>query len=181
MSDSVAQFLVDSLIANGIHHLYCLPGVQNDDFFDALYDKQDQLTPIHCRHEQGAVYMAMGAAMATGKPQAFSIVPGPGFLNGCAALSTAYAVNAPVLALIGQIPSGAIDKDYGLLHEINGQLDTLKTLTKHADRTRDGKSAAAVIMEALHQLKSGRPRPVGLETPVNVWNQSIPSLPDNLR
>ena len=180
MSDSVAQFLVDSLIANGIHHLYCLPGVQNDDFFDALYDKQDQLTPIHCRHEQGAVYMAMGAAMATGKPQAFSIVPGPGFLNGCAALSTAYAVNAPVLALIGQIPSRAIDKDYGLLHEINGQLDTLKNLTKHADRTRDGKSAAAVIMEALHQLKSGRPRPVGLETPVNVWKQSIPSLPDNL-
>ena len=180
MTYTVAQLLVDSLIANDINTLYCLPGVQNDDFFDVLYDKQDQLTPIHTRHEQGAAYMAMGAALATGKPQAFSIVPGPGFLNGCAALSTAYAVNAPVLALIGQIPSGAIGKDFGLLHEINGQLETLKSLTKHAERTPNGEDAASVISAALASLKSGRPRPVGIETPVNVWNQTVHATPDDL-
>ena len=180
MTYTVAQYIVDSLIANGINHLYCLPGVQNDDFFDALYDKQDQLTPIHTRHEQGAAYMAMGAAMATGKPQAFSIVPGPGFLNGCAALSTAYAVNAPVLALIGQIPSGAIGKDFGLLHEINDQLDILKNLTKHAECTTSGESAVSVVSNALRQLQSGRPRPIGIETPVNVWNQALPSPPADL-
>ena len=42
--------------------------------------------------------MALGAALANGKPQALSIVPGPVFLNGCAALATAYALNAPVAA-----------------------------------------------------------------------------------
>ena len=86
MTDTVATAVVDSLIAQGIDQLYCLPGVQNDEFFDALYDKQDRLVPSQTRHEQGAAYMALGAALATGKSQAFCLVPGPGFLNGTAAL-----------------------------------------------------------------------------------------------
>ena len=53
-------------------------------------------------------YMALGAALATGKPQAYAVVPGPGLLNSGAALLTAYGMNAPVLALIGQIPAAAI-------------------------------------------------------------------------
>ena len=68
MSQTVASLVVESLIANGFDQLYCLPGVQNDDFFDALYDRQDALTPIQTRHEQGAAYMATGAAIATGQP-----------------------------------------------------------------------------------------------------------------
>ncbi|MEX0283298.1 MAG: thiamine pyrophosphate-dependent enzyme [Paracoccaceae bacterium] len=168
---NVAQLVAQSLIENDIDQLYCLPGVQNDDFFNALYDLQNQVTPIHARHEQGAVYMALGAALATGKPQAFSIVPGPGFLNGTAALSTAYAVNAPLMSLIGQIPSGAINKGFGLLHEIQGQSEMLGSLTKSSDMITDGGQAAAQVQEAWNQVKSGRPRPVGLEVPVNVWRQ----------
>lgn len=171
MSVTTAQLLVKSLIANGFKSLYCLPGVQNDEFFDALYDQQDQLVPIHTRHEQAAAYMALGAALATGKPQACSVVPGPGFLNIGAALSTAYAVNAPVLALVGQIPAGAIGKQLGLLHEINDQIGILKSLTKYAETTSSGGEAANVIAEAMRQVVSGRPRPVGIETPVNVWRQ----------
>lgn len=181
MTHNVAQLMVDSLIANGFQYLYCLPGVQNDDFFDALYDKQDVLTPIHTRHEQGAVYMALGAALATGKPQAFSIVPGPGFLNGCAALSTAYALNAPLLALIGQIPLGAIDKEYGLLHEINGQIEILQRLTKTANRVSGGEHALQLVLDAQQALISGRPRPVGVETPVNVWKTVVSHVPANLQ
>ena len=46
---------------------------------------------VHTRHEQGAAYMALGAALATGKPQAYAVVPGPGLLNSAAALLTAYS------------------------------------------------------------------------------------------
>ncbi len=172
MNQTVAKLAVDSLIANGISDLYCVPGVQNDPFFDKVFDRTDVLRPIHARHEQGAVYMALGAALATGKPQAFSIVPGPGFLNGCAALCTAYALNAPLFGVIGQIPSGAIGRGYGLLHEIQGQLDILKSLTKHADRIMEGTDAMQQFGTAWRELKSGRPRPVGLEIPVNLWRES---------
>ena len=82
MGLNVAELAVESLIANGIDTLYCVPGVQNDPFFNALYDHTDRLRPLQARHEQGAAYMALGAALATGRPQAFCLVPGPGFLNG---------------------------------------------------------------------------------------------------
>ena len=171
MGWSVARLAVESLIANGIESLYCLPGVQNDPFFNVLYDCTDRLQPVQARHEQGAAYMALGAALATGKPQAFCLVPGPGFLNGCAALCTAQALNAPLFALIGQIPSRAIGKGFGLLHEIDGQRDIMAQLTKSASSVMQGDAAPAAFADAWTSMLSGRPGPVGVEVPADVWGQ----------
>jgi acetolactate synthase-1/2/3 large subunit len=88
---TTAQAVVSMLEVNGIDTIFCLPGVQNDPFFDALYDRTNAIKPIHARHEQACAYMALGYAMATGSPSAYVVVPGPGFLNTTAALSTAYA------------------------------------------------------------------------------------------
>ena len=90
--------------AHGLDTVYALPGVHNDEFFDALARNTETIRTVHTRHEQGAAYMALGAALATGKPQAYCVVPGPGLLNSSAALLTAYGMNAPVLAIVGQIP-----------------------------------------------------------------------------
>lgn len=169
MTQTIASLTADSLISNGVTSLYCVPGIQNDHFFNALFDRQDQIQAIHTRHEQGAVYMALGAALATGQPQAFSIVPGPGFLNGCAALCTAYALNAPLFGVIGQIPSGAIGKGLGLLHEIENQFEILSSLCKHSDRIIDGDQAQHQLADAWRALRSERPRPVGIEIPVDKW------------
>ena len=177
---NVASIVVETLIANGVDQLYCLPGVQNDPFFDALHDRTDALTPVQTRHEQGAAYMATGAALATGRPQAFCVVPGPGFLNATAALATAWATNAPVLALVGQIPLGAVGKGYGLLHEIPDQLGIIKGLTKQAKRISGGGGAHAVLQSAFAALLSGRPRPVGVEVPANVWSAELPETPAGL-
>ena len=180
MPHTVASLAVETLIAHGIDRLYCLPGVQNDHFFDALYDRTETLAPIHTRHEQGAAYMAMGAALATGRPQAYCVVPGPGFLNTTAALCTAYAVNAPVLALIGQVPLGAIGKGHGLLHEIPDQLGVMRGLTKQSARVTGGADAHRVLQDAFCALGSGRPRPVGVEIPVNVWRTEVDGRIDTL-
>src|SRR5204863_1663815 len=123
------------------------------------------LSIVRTRHEQGAAYMALGASLATGKPAAYSVVPGPGFLNSTAALCTAYSTGARVLALIGQIPSRAIGKGHGLLHEIPDQIGILRTLTKWADRMTKPQDAPALVATAFRELQSGRPRPVGLEVP----------------
>ena len=177
----IADLVAESLIANGIDQLYCLPGIQNDGFFDSLFDRTDRITPIQTRHEQGAAYMATGAALATGRPQAFCVVPGPGFLNTTAALSTAWAVNAPVLALAGQIPLGAQGKGHGLLHEIPDQFGILERLTKSSHRITGPEDAAATLQAAFRDLKSGRPRPVGLEIAVNLWGQHAAGAVDGLR
>ena len=62
--------------------------------------------------------MALGAAIATGKPQVYTVEPGPGLLNSAAALLTADGMNAPVLALTGQTSQSAIGRGLGQLHEI---------------------------------------------------------------
>ena len=180
MPETVAELVVETLIENGIENLYCLPGVQNDDFFDALYDRQNRLRPVTARHEQGAAYMALGAALATGRPQAFAVVPGPGFLNASAALATAYATNAPVLALAGQIPLRAIGKGFGLLHELPDQLGILAGLTKQAARITGGGDAHAVLQSAFTAVQSGRRRPAGIEVPVNVWKSPVDGVPPAL-
>jgi acetolactate synthase-1/2/3 large subunit len=155
--------VIRSLLAHGIKSIYCLPGIQNDHLFNAMFDVGDALEVIHTRHEQGAAYMALGAALATGKPAVYSVVPGPGFLNSSTALATAYSTDAPVLALIGQIPSKFIGRGHGMLHEIPDQLGILKTLTKWSERIEKPQEAPAKVAEAFRQLRTGRPRPVGLE------------------
>jgi acetolactate synthase I/II/III large subunit len=165
---NTAQALVEGLIANGIDTLDALPGVQNDPFFDALFHAQDRLRVIHPRHEQGAAYMALGAALATGRPQAFCVVPGPGFLNAASALATAYTTNAPVLALVGQVPLHQIGRNTGALHEIVGQSEILRTMTKWSAMVRAPGEVAPLVEEAFRQMRSGRPRPVGLEVPMDV-------------
>jgi len=160
--------VVRSILSHGVSTIYCLPGVQSDHLFNAMFDAGDALRVVHTRHEQGAAYMALGAALATGKPAVYSVVPGPGFLNSTAALATAYSTGAQVLALIGQIPSRAIDKGHGLLHEIPNQIGILRTLTKWADRVTRPQDAPAMVGAAFRQLTSGRPRPVGIEVPPDV-------------
>jgi len=171
---STAQVIVKMLELNGIHQLFCLPGVQNDPLFDALFDASDRIQAVHSRHEQGAGYMALGAALATGKPSAYCVVPGPGFLNTATALATAQSCNAQVLALIGQIPSAYIGRGLGLLHEIPDQQGIIERLTKWSAQIRAPIQAAGLTDQAFKQLWNGRPQPVGLECPADVWAEEAP-------
>lgn len=168
---SAAEIVVESLAVNGIETLFCLPGIQNDPFFAALYDSD--IRAINARHEQGVAYMALGAALATGQPQAYAVVPGPGFLNTTSALATAYATNAKLLCLAGEVALPTIGKGYGQLHELPDQLGILSRLTKWAGRVTSAGDAQLQIATAFQEMQSGRPRPVGIEVPMDVWNDSI--------
>src|SRR6476660_1169904 len=164
-----ADAVIESLLRHGIDTLYALPGVHNDHLFDAAHRAQGRFRVIHPRHEQTAAYMALGAALVTGRPQAFAVVPGPGVLNASAALLTAYGMGAPVIGLAGQIPSFAIDQGHGHLHEIHDQLGLLRHITKHAARIRAPHEAPALVAEAVRIACSGRPRPVALECAIDTW------------
>ena len=171
---TVADFLVRALVEQDLRTLYCLPGIQLDPFFNALFDAGGALRAVHTRHEQGAAYMALGAALATGRPSAFAVVPGPGVLNTTAALATAYATSARVLCVSGEIPSHLIDKGFGMLHEIPDQVGILRHLTKWAERIDRSEDAARLTADAFLALLGGRPRPVALEVPPDVLGAPMP-------
>jgi acetolactate synthase I/II/III large subunit len=168
---TTAEAVVTSLIAHGIDTVYALPGVQNDHLFDALFKASERVRTVHTRHEQGAAYMALGAAMATGRPQAFAVVPGPGLLNAGAALLTAFATNAPVLALIGQIPDADIGRGLGHLHEIRDQAGIIARLVDFSDRIRGPETASRLVAQAIRSMRTGRPGPAALECAIDVWGR----------
>jgi acetolactate synthase I/II/III large subunit len=172
---TTAEATVGALIAHGIDTIYALPGVHNDALFDALFKAADRIRTIHTRHEQGAAYLALGAALATGKPQVYSVVPGPGLLNSAAALLTAYGVNAPVLALVGQIPQSAIGRGLGHLHEIRDQAGIIARLVDFSARIRAPTQAAPLVARALRAMRTGRPGPAVLECAIDVWGRSTPA------
>jgi acetolactate synthase-1/2/3 large subunit len=116
------QAIVRSLLDHGVTTVFGIPGIQLDNLYDAFYERRNSLHVIHTRHEQGAAFMAMGYAQASGETGVFAVVPGPGLLNSLTALATAASANLPVLGLTGQIPSYQIGQNYGMAHELKDQL-----------------------------------------------------------
>jgi acetolactate synthase I/II/III large subunit len=168
---TTAEAVVGALLAHGLDTVYALPGVHNDDFFDALARHADSIRTVHSRHEQGAAYMALGAALATGKPQAYCVVPGPGLLNSSAALLTAYGMNAPVLAIFGQIPDEAIGRGFGHLHEIRDQAGIIARLVNWSARIRAPGKAPLLVAKAIQSMFIDRPGPAALECAIDVWGR----------
>jgi acetolactate synthase-1/2/3 large subunit len=161
--------IVDSLLRHGIDTVFGLPGVQMYGLFDAFARNANRLRVVNARHEQTTAYMALGYAQSTGKPSAFSVVPGPGVMNTMGALTTAWGVNAPVMCITGQVPSAMIGRGRGQLHEMPDQLATLKTLLKFAERIEHPTDAPQVMARAYQAMVSGRPGPVAVEMPWDMF------------
>ena len=176
---SGADALVAALRAHGVDTIFALPGGQLDHFFDAMVRSGKGLRVIHSRHEQGVAYMAYGYARSTGRVGVYAVVPGPGLLNSSAALCTAWGNGAKVLCLSGQIPSIAIGRGYGELHEIPDQLGMIRHITKWAARVESPAATPELVREAMRQLHEGRPRPVELEMAMDTMGQraSVELLP----
>lgn len=168
------EAIVQSLLLHGVDTVFGIPGVQTYGLFDALYGARDRIRLIGPRHEQATAYMAFGYAKSTGKTGVFSVVPGPGVLNASAAVCSAYGASAPILCVTGQIPSDFIGSGKGHLHELPDQLATMRTIMKWAARIDHPGEASALVAEAFRQMATGRPRPVALEMPWEVFGTSAP-------
>jgi acetolactate synthase I/II/III large subunit len=169
-----ADAVVDILVKRGVSTLFGLPGVQLDPLFNAFYDARSRLRVINARHEQGVAYMALGFAQATGRPGVYACVPGPGFLNTTAALSTAYACHAPVLALIGQVATEEIGAGYGVLHELPDQTAIVRGLTRWSGLALSPEDAPRLAANAFARLDLGR-GPAAVELPADVLRMPVTS------
>jgi len=163
-----AEALIESLSREGIDVIFGIPGVQIMELLDTFY-REKKVDWITVRHEQTAAYMAFGYARTTGKVGVAMVVPGPGALNTCAAIGTAYAASTPVLLLAGQIDRQGLGKNRGVLHEVTEQLDVFRPITKWNGRITEVADIPGTFQFAMHKLRTGRPRPVEVEIPFDVW------------
>jgi acetolactate synthase-1/2/3 large subunit len=121
------------------------------------------------RHEQATTYMADGYARATGTPGVAMVVPGVGVYNAGSGLATAYACSSPVLLLAGQVPTAAIGRDLGALHDVHDQLDLVRPVTKRAERVTEVGRVPGAVRDSFRAMRTGRPRPTEVEIPPDVF------------
>ena len=130
------QALAKQLHREGVRVIFGLPGVQLYHALDALAQETD-IKFITTRHEQATAYMADGYSRAGDDIGTALVVPGPGLQNASAAIGTAYAASSPIMVVAGQVERDLIGVDRGVLHEINDQIDTIRPVTKWAQRILD--------------------------------------------
>jgi acetolactate synthase I/II/III large subunit len=158
-----AASLVKSLEALGVEVAFGIPGGAILPAYDPLMDCS--VRHVLVRHEQGAGHAATGYAQATGRVGVCIATSGPGATNLVTPLADAYMDSVPVVAITGQVPSGAIGSDAFQEADIGG---ITLPITKHNYLVQTPGEIPRVLAEAFHLASSGRPGPVLVDIPKDV-------------
>ncbi|MSQ08650.1 MAG: biosynthetic-type acetolactate synthase large subunit [Dehalococcoidia bacterium] len=161
------QIVCESLIAEGVDVIFGIPGGAILPLYGSL-SQYPKLRHILVRHEQGAGHAADGYARATGKVGVAFATSGPGATNLITGLATAMMDSVPIVAITGQVGRGAIGTDAFQETDITGA--TLP-VTKHNYLVMRASDIARVIKEAFHIARTGRPGPVLIDIPRDVFQE----------
>jgi acetolactate synthase I/II/III large subunit len=151
-----AQSLVLSLEAIGADTVFGIPGGAILPAYDPLLDSS-KVRHILVRHEQGAGHAAEGYAAATGRVGVCLATSGPGATNLVTPIADAHMDSMPIVAITGQVASGAIGTDAFQEADIRG---ITMPITKHNYLVTDADRIPQAIAEAFHVASTGRPGPV---------------------
>jgi acetolactate synthase-1/2/3 large subunit len=151
-----AQALVRALENVGVDTVFGIPGGAILPAYDPLFDSR-QVRHILVRHEQGAGHAAQGYAQATGRVGVCMATSGPGATNLVTPIADAYMDSVPIVAVTGQVASGAIGTDAFQEADISG---ITMPITKHNFLVTQPEDIGRTIAEAFHIAGTGRPGPV---------------------
>src|SRR5689334_14166059 len=151
-----AQSLIRSLECAGAENVFGIPGGAILPAYDPLFDSV-KIRHILVRHEQGAGHAAQGYAAATGKVGVCMATSGPGATNLVTPIADAYMDSVPIVAITGQVASGAIGTDAFQEADIRG---ITMPITKHNFLVTDPREIPRTIAEAFYIASTGRPGPV---------------------
>ncbi len=158
--------VVAALRANGVDTIFGIPGVHTLAIYRAL--AEGGIRHVLARHEQGAGFMADGYARATGKPGVALVITGPGLTNVSTPIGQAYTDSSPVLVLSAENPRADAGKMRGHLHDLKDQQGLMRHVTKWNAQANEAADVPELVNEAFRQMRTGRPRPVHVQIPVDV-------------
>jgi len=159
---TAARRLVETLLLNGVDHVFCVPGESYLAVLDALHDVSDRIRVIVCRHEAGAANMAEAYGKLTGRPGICMVTRGPGATHAAVGVHTAQQDSTPMILFVGQI--AATDKGRGAFQEVDYRA-AFGPLAKHGDELDEPSRTAEVVSRAFHNALQGRRGPVVLALP----------------
>jgi acetolactate synthase-1/2/3 large subunit len=167
-----ADALMECLKAEGVQHVFGLPGGANLPTYDALYDSG--ITHILVRHEAGGGHAAEGYAKATGKVGVAFGTSGPGATNLVTPICDAMMDSVPTVFITGQVRTDLLGTD-GFQ-----ECDTFgitMPIVKHSFMIKDPTEIPQALHEAFHLARTGRPGPVLVDIPQDLSRADIPYEP----
>jgi len=171
-----AKALLESLRREGVEIIFGYPGGAVIPLYDEIYHCEF-LQHVLVRHEQGGGHMAEGYSHATGKVGVCIGTSGPGATNLVTAICDAMMDSIPMVAITGQVRTEVIGKDAFQEADITG---ITMPITKHNWLVKDVNDLPRVMHEAFHIARSGRPGPVLVDIPVDVFRAVVEYDPDEV-
>ncbi|AKJ95762.1 acetolactate synthase 3 catalytic subunit [Thioalkalivibrio versutus] len=159
-----AEIFCRSLQAEGVEVVFGYPGGAVLHIYDALY-RQDKVSHVLVRHEQGAVHAAEGYAKSSYKPGVALVTSGPGATNAITGIADAYMDSVPLVVFTGQVPTSMIGND--AFQEVD-TVGITRPCVKHNFLVKDVKDLATTIKKAFYVATTGRPGPVVVDIPKDV-------------
>lgn len=155
-----AQILVDQLVAQGVRHVFCVPGESYLAVLDAFHDAPLEVTV--CRQEGGAAMMADASARLTGRPGIVFVTRGPGATNAASGIHIAEHDSSPLIMFIGQVQREASGR--GAFQEMDYR-QVYGSVAKWVVEIDDPARIPEHVSRAFHVAMQGRPGVVVVALP----------------
>ncbi len=167
---SGAEAIVRSLQAEGVDLLFGYPGGAIMPVYDCLYDYQETLKHVLCRHEQGSIHAAQGYARASGKVGVVIATSGPGATNLITGLADAQIDSTPLVCITGQVPAHLLGSDAFQECDVVG---ISMPVTKWNYQVTSAEEIPEILAKAFYIARSGRPGPVLIDITKNAQFDSL--------
>ena len=163
-----ADALCEALKAEGVEHVFGIPGGASLPIYDALYDADFE--HVQVRHEQGAGHAAEGYAKASGKVGVAFATSGPGATNLVTAIADAVMDSVPTVFITGQVRTDLIGTDGFQEADVTG---ITMPIVKHSFLVTDPTQIPEYVHKAFHIASTGRPGPVLIDIPQDLSREEI--------
>lgn len=175
MTELVTHEMIRYLEGRGIKHIFGLCGHTNIAFLSEL-EKSSKITFVNTRHEQIASHAADGYARVTGKASVVLSHLGPGLTNAATGVANAALDSIPMVVIAGDVQSyyfGKHPHQEVNYHDDGDQYSIYKPFVKRAFRVTDPNLIPEVLDRAFVIAESGRPGPVLVDVPMDVFSSQI--------
>src|ERR1700687_1060765 len=183
-----AELITDYLIANDIPYVFGICGHGNVGMLDPLYEARDRIKLISPRHEQVAAHMADAYFRVRHKPVATLTSCGPGSCNIIMPLAVALSDSSALLAITANVPTSQFNRSP--FQEINRHFQAdfptiIRPVVKRSFQPTRVDLRPRALRQAMTTMLSGRPGPVNIDVPFNVFQEEddveAPRAPPTLR
>ena len=174
VSRLAGHLLVECLVAQGVTHVFGVPGESYLAALDGFHALGDRIKFIINRQEGGAAFMAEAHGKLTGRPGVCFVTRGPGATNASIGVHSAFQDSTPMVLFVGDVASDTRDREAFQEVDFNHFFGpSTKGLAKRVERIDDARRIPEYVARAFATAMNGRPGPVVLVLPEDMLTQVL--------